>query len=56
MTSLTLLLALRGDAMGLSQVAVQAAAVAGPLLLGIAAWLTLWSLVLYFKGLWKYLG
>lgn len=56
MTSLTLLLALRGDAMGLSPAAVQAAAVAGPLLLGIAAWLTLWSLILYFKGLWQYLG
>lgn len=40
----------------MSPAAVQAAAVAGPLLLGVAAWLTLWSLVLYFRGLWKYLS
>ncbi len=52
MASLTILLAVREGGSGTW---VQAAGVAGPALLLVATFLTVWSLVLYFQQLWRHM-
>lgn len=53
MASLTLLLLTRDGASGPW---MEAAAAAGPPLLGVAAWLTVHSLALYLRGLWRFMA
>lgn len=53
MVSLTMLLYISGGATG--NIVASASAVAGPSLLIVATLLTVWSLVVYFKGLWPFL-
>lgn len=53
MTSLTLLLACRDGGDGLL---VQLGSTAGAALLCVAAWLTVHSLVLYLRGLWRFMA
>jgi CDP-diacylglycerol--glycerol-3-phosphate 3-phosphatidyltransferase len=52
MVSLTLMLLTRD---GASSPVMEAAALAGLPLLGVAAWLTVYSLALYMRGLWKFM-
>ena len=52
MASLTLLLVMRDGGSG---PLVAVAGVAGPDLLGVATYLTVWSLVLYLRQLWPFM-
>lgn len=53
MSSLTLLLTMRGSAAG---PLTDLAGTAGPALLAVAAYLTVWSLVLYIRELWAFMN
>ncbi len=53
MASLTLLLAVRDGGGGQW---VEAAGLAGCVLMGVAAYLTVWSLALYTKQLWRFMA
>jgi CDP-diacylglycerol--glycerol-3-phosphate 3-phosphatidyltransferase len=56
MVSLTLLLSTRDGGAFLPGTVLGVAGVAGPVLLVVATYLTVWSLALYMRGLWPYMS